>query len=161
MSAPWIATGYAYEFRLQQDDPKTELCVLTVIADRPHPGPTVALDPAVAQDEPDTASLLAYPNPAKPERTHAATEIAWSTGSESPGTVLVASYPLDEGLPADDDDAVAMLERLRLQGGEFMVIRPYCYWWLEAYPGLEAHLSSTCRLLFEDQLVGKLYDLRR
>jgi len=161
MSAPWIAPGYAYEFRLLEDDPESELCALTVIADRADPGPIVATDPAVVRDKSNGAFLVADPNPAKPERTHAATEIAWSTGSDSSGTVLAASYPLDEGLPNDDDDAVATLERLRAQGGEFLVITPYCSWWLEAYPGFENHLSSNGRLLLEDDLVGRLYDLRR
>jgi hypothetical protein len=159
-SAPWIAPGYAYEFRLQRQD-GPELGALTVIADRAAPGPTVVADPAEGRDQPEGVFLIAAPNPAKAQGTHAGTEISWSTGNGSAGTVLVASYPLEEGLPADDADAVATLERLRARGGEFMLIAPVCAWWLEAYPGLDKHLSAYYRLLLDDQLVGKLYDLRR
>ena len=46
------------------------------------------------------------------------------------------------GRPANDDQAVAELERLRAEGTRFVVVGWPAFWWLEAYPGLARHLDS-------------------
>jgi hypothetical protein len=73
---------------------------------------------------------------------------------------MVASYPLEEGLPADDSDAVAALEQLRADGGEFMLVASACLGLLDLYPGLEQHLSEHYTVLPLDPGLGRLYDLR-
>jgi Glycosyl transferase family 2 len=161
-SAPWIAPGWAYEFRLEQHgDGESELSSLTVIADRAAPGPSVESNSSPRQNPPgEGAYLLADPNPGRAAGTHANTDVCWSTGNGSAGVVLVASYPLEEELPADDSDAVAALEQLRADGGEFMLVASACLGLLELYPGLEQHLSEHYRLLSLDPGLGRLYDLR-
>lgn len=43
--------------------------------------------------------------------------------------------------PADDDEAIDLLERLRLDGVECLVVPAASAWWLDTYSGLGAHLS--------------------
>jgi glycosyltransferase involved in cell wall biosynthesis len=161
-AAPWIAPGFAYEFRLQLDEADEEVDVVTVVADRAAPGPIAsALASTGRRALPDDGPyLVADPNPAAAHGTHANSEITWSTGNVSSGTVTVASYALDWGMPADDDDAIAVLERLRAERGELLLVPQPCLPWLELYPGLERQLASRYSLLFEDAGVGHLYDLR-
>jgi hypothetical protein len=160
---PWIAPGFAYEFRLHRDDePDVELAALTVVADRAAPGPAVGAASAESGDQPaEVAYLLAAANPANAQGTHAGTEILWSTGNGAAGTVTVASYSLAEGMPTNDEEAIAILERLRAEGGEFIFIARSCLSWLELYQGLEHYLTTQYALVLEDPSIGRLYDLRR
>jgi hypothetical protein len=152
MTAPWIAHGYAYEFRLhrQDDDAEVELSAVTVIADRADPGPTVVTDQTPSSDRPEGAFLVAVPNPAKPQGTHASMQVSWSTGDGSARAVLVASYPFEGGMPRNDEEAIAVLERLRGDGGEFMFFSEACLPWLEHYAGLERYLAERYAVVIED-----------
>lgn len=44
--------------------------------------------------------------------------------------------------PGDSDEAIALLERLRRRGAEYLVFPAPAYWWLEHYEGLRAHLET-------------------
>jgi glycosyltransferase involved in cell wall biosynthesis len=46
------------------------------------------------------------------------------------------------GPPADDDTAIAELERLRLEGADFIVFASGAFWWLDYYAGFARHLKS-------------------
>jgi glycosyltransferase involved in cell wall biosynthesis len=159
--ADWIAPGFGYEFRLALDGMDEEIDALTVVADRASPGPAVVDEAKEHGENPDRRRfLLADPNPASPKGTHGTTEISWSTGNGSSGTVSVASYPLDSGMPAGDDEAIAWLEQLRVEGGEFLLVPHPCLAWLDLYPGFERHLVDRYSVVFEQADVGRLYDLR-
>jgi hypothetical protein len=161
-AAPWIAPGHAYEFRLLSNgDQKRVLALATVVADTA--GSTTVHDEAGAVSELPTAGafLVAKPNPAPVIDTHARTEVSWSTGDGSSGDVVVASHPLEQGLPEDGAAAIAELERLRASGGDFLLMPPHANWWLDLYPELDQRLTKHYRLLVNDSQVGRLYDLRR
>jgi hypothetical protein len=63
------------------------------------------------------------------------------------------------GYPADDAAAIAELERLRRGGAEFMVFPTPMLYWLDAYAGLERHLSENARRVLENDRVS-IFDLR-
>lgn len=44
--------------------------------------------------------------------------------------------------PADDEEAIALLEAERAAGAEYLVVPAAEAWWLEHYPGLAAHLAA-------------------
>jgi hypothetical protein len=57
-------------------------------------------------------------------------------------------FPCDEqgtigatGNPADGQDAIALLERLRARGATHIVFLDPESWWLEHYEGLQEHLG--------------------
>jgi glycosyltransferase involved in cell wall biosynthesis len=63
------------------------------------------------------------------------------------------------GPPADDEEAVRELERLRREGAAFVVFAWPCFWWLDFYRGLSRHLRSH----FECVMTGErmvVFDLR-
>jgi hypothetical protein len=57
-------------------------------------------------------------------------------------------FPQDEGgvyagyYPADSDDAIAQLERLRARGGGYFLLPKTSLWWLDHYRGLGSHLEE-------------------
>jgi transposase len=53
--------------------------------------------------------------------------------------------------PADSDDAVAQLERLRDAGAEYLVLPSTAYWWLDFYGALARHLLTTARVAHHDE----------
>jgi glycosyltransferase involved in cell wall biosynthesis len=63
------------------------------------------------------------------------------------------------GRPADDQEAVDELERLRREGATFAVFAWPALWWLDHYQGLRDHLADRYqRVLDNDRLV--VFDLR-
>jgi glycosyltransferase involved in cell wall biosynthesis len=53
------------------------------------------------------------------------------------------------GPPADDEAAIAELERLRHQGAEYLVVAWPAFWWLDHYRGWTEHLRSRHATLLE------------
>jgi GT2 family glycosyltransferase len=47
--------------------------------------------------------------------------------------------------PADDEEAVELLEKSRGEGAEYLVIPAAESWWLDHYAGFAAHLATCCR----------------
>jgi hypothetical protein len=55
------------------------------------------------------------------------------------------------GAPADEEEALAALERMRAQSiGYFAVAWP-AFWWLEEYPGLARELRDGGSVLVDDE----------
>jgi hypothetical protein len=52
--------------------------------------------------------------------------------------------------PADSRDAIAQLERLRADGGEFFVLPRTGFWWLDHYEGLARYLTGRCHEVYRD-----------
>jgi hypothetical protein len=63
------------------------------------------------------------------------------------------------GRPADDDDAIRELERLRQHAPGFMVFGWPAFWWLEHYAGLHRHLRSKFSCVLENDRVV-VFDLQ-
>jgi GT2 family glycosyltransferase len=61
--------------------------------------------------------------------------------------------------PADSLDAIAQLERLRAQGGEYLVIPRPALWWLDHYRELRRYLDSRCRRIVEQNDLCFIYQL--
>lgn len=55
------------------------------------------------------------------------------------------------GPPADDDAAIAEVERLRRQGAAYLVVAWPAFWWLEHYRGWAEHLRSRYATLLETE----------
>jgi hypothetical protein len=63
------------------------------------------------------------------------------------------------GPPNDDADALREFERLRLAGGEFLVVGWPAFWWLQHYRGFHRHLRERFAPVLEnDDLI--IFDLR-
>jgi hypothetical protein len=63
------------------------------------------------------------------------------------------------GPPADDEAAIAELERLRTGGAEYLVVAWPAFWWLEHYRGWAEHLRSHHAALLETEDV-RVFGLR-
>ncbi len=63
-----------------------------------------------------------------------------------------------DGLPADDDGALAELDRLRAAGVSKLVLWRNDFWALDYYPSLRDHLSSRCAELLRTPEV-RIYGL--
>ena len=61
-------------------------------------------------------------------------------------------------LPADDEAAIADLERLRERGAEYLVLTARSLWWVDHYGGFRRHLGRYRRLV-EDPETAVIYDL--
>jgi hypothetical protein len=54
------------------------------------------------------------------------------------------------GPPADDQQAVRELERLRQAGARYIIFARHASWWFDCYPGLREYLRSNFRLVGDD-----------
>jgi hypothetical protein len=52
---------------------------------------------------------------------------------------------------------VQELERLRGRGGQFLIVPPTGFWWLEHYAEFAEYLRSRCRIVLEDPEVGAIF----
>jgi hypothetical protein len=57
------------------------------------------------------------------------------------------------GPPADDEQAIGEMERLRRQGAQYIVFPWVAFWWLEHYESWVKYLSRAGRCLIRDELV--------
>ncbi len=53
--------------------------------------------------------------------------------------------------PADSREAVALLEEMRQQGGEFVLFPKTVLWWLDYYEGLREHLEARYESVYSDK----------
>lgn len=53
--------------------------------------------------------------------------------------------------PANSVEAIHQLEKLRKEGGDFLVLPVSMYWWLQFYLEFAAHLAQHCPLVVEEQ----------
>ncbi len=72
---------------------------------------------------------------------------------------------LDDGTysghhPADDDEAIAELERLRKRGAEYLVVPATSLWWLDHYQGFRRHLDGYRRASV-DPATAVIYELEQ
>jgi hypothetical protein len=63
------------------------------------------------------------------------------------------------GRPADDQTAIAELERMRGEGAAFAVFIWSTFWWLEHYAQFHRHLSSRYERVLQNEL-ATVFDLR-
>ncbi len=63
--------------------------------------------------------------------------------------------------PADSEEAIDHLERLRDGGAEYLVVPPTYGWWLSHYDGLRRHLDSRYEAVRCDERAGAIYRLER
>ncbi len=61
--------------------------------------------------------------------------------------------------PGDGDAAIAHVEDLRAQGGQFLVFPRTSYWWLDFYEGLREHLDGRYRRILDDEDTCAIYAL--
>ena len=54
------------------------------------------------------------------------------------------------GVPANSEEAINLLDRMRAEGAGFLLIPGWARWWLDYYEGLSRHLAVNARLLAED-----------
>jgi len=64
------------------------------------------------------------------------------------------------GPPADDDAAIAEIERLRQEGPGLVVFAWPAFWWLDHYTHMREHLESTSRCVLENERLVA-FDLTR
>jgi GT2 family glycosyltransferase len=61
--------------------------------------------------------------------------------------------------PADSTEAIALLERERADGAQYIVFPSAALWWLEHYSGLGMHLQAHARLAARHEHVCVIYEL--
>jgi hypothetical protein len=61
--------------------------------------------------------------------------------------------------PATSEDAVAQLEAMRAEGGQFLVLPSTGLWWLDHYSGFGAHLEANYPVLVRDTETCVIYSL--
>jgi GT2 family glycosyltransferase len=61
--------------------------------------------------------------------------------------------------PADSEEAIEQLERLRGDGAQYLVVPPAYLWWLEHYEGLRDHLQGRYRPVRSDERAGAIFHL--
>ena len=61
--------------------------------------------------------------------------------------------------PADGDEAVALLERARGLGAQYLLVPATALWWLGHYPRFAAHLETRCDRVFAEAQTCHLYSL--
>ena len=79
---------------------------------------------------------------------------AWGTGEVVAGRRRIPFLERDGqywGPPADDEVAIAELERLRRLGAGFMVFAWPAFWWLDHYAGLHRYLRERFTCVIEDE----------
>jgi glycosyltransferase involved in cell wall biosynthesis/GT2 family glycosyltransferase len=75
-------------------------------------------------------------------------------------------FPQDENgsyagrAPADSQVAIAQLERLRLKGGEFLLLPRASWWWLDQYAEFFSHLSKCYTEVRLEAGTAAIFDLR-
>jgi glycosyltransferase involved in cell wall biosynthesis len=156
--APWLTAGRVYEFRLCDGaDPSVLLDTVTVAkAASPAEADALSGDAAVLTGQPYVTAT-----PRVPWADGAATTcISWSTADGSLGAIYVVVYPFDANVPHDDRTAVACLERVIGAGAEFLLVPAFSLWWLDVFSGMAAYLTSQHRLLFADETLCRLYQLK-
>jgi hypothetical protein len=62
--------------------------------------------------------------------------------------------------PADSDEAVRRLEKLRRRGATFFVLPASAFWWLDHYAGFAAHLTEKYKVALRNQGACLIFDLR-
>jgi glycosyltransferase involved in cell wall biosynthesis len=62
--------------------------------------------------------------------------------------------------PADDAEAIARLEAVRAEGGQYLVFPQTALWWLDHYVGLREHLERRYRSIARPEDAGLIFDLR-
>jgi GT2 family glycosyltransferase len=61
--------------------------------------------------------------------------------------------------PANSEEAIGQLERLRAGGAEYLAVPPTYRWWLNYYDGLREHLEAHCEAVVADEDAGSIYRL--
>jgi glycosyltransferase involved in cell wall biosynthesis len=62
--------------------------------------------------------------------------------------------------PADSNEAIAQLERLRTKGGDYLLLPSTAFWWLEHYAGFKQHLEKQHQLALHSEDTCLIYALR-
>jgi len=61
--------------------------------------------------------------------------------------------------PADSEEAIGHLERLRSAGAQYLVVPPTYRWWLRHYEQFHAHLDDHYQVVHSDERGGDIYRL--
>ncbi len=157
--ALWIQSGKVYEFRLYKDKEGTkqsESIASVAVAQNNTPFYTPSSGPP--QDK-NGAFIQAFPNPVPAETNQGKTTISWSTGDGSNGVIHVTEKSLQAYYPPNGREAIAHLERLRAQGGEFLIAPRNAFIFFQRYPELEEHLDHRYRIVEDDEMC-RIYALR-
>ena len=61
--------------------------------------------------------------------------------------------------PGTSSEVLLSLERLRQQGGNYLLIPFTQYWWLDHFPEFGRYVKQNCRLIASKDEVGMLISL--
>jgi hypothetical protein len=156
--AHWIRAGTAYEFRLCKEDAGQSKVLASVVVTQNN---TALYTPTSGQPHNKNGAFIdASPNPVPAGPNRGKTIIKWSTGDGSNGVIHVTEKSLQAHYPPDGCEAIAHLERLRAEGGEFLLAPRSAFAFFEQYPDLKEYLDRHYRVVEDDQLC-RIYDVRK
>ncbi len=155
--AHWIRAGTAYEFRLCKEDAGQSKVLSSVVVTQNN---TTLYTPTSGQPHNKNGAFIhASPNPVPAGPNQGKTIIKWSTGDGSNGVIHVTEKSLQAHYPPDGCEAIAHLERLRAEGGEFLLAPRSAFAFFERYPDLKEYLDHHYRVVEDDQIC-RIYGLR-
>ncbi len=155
--APWIGRGSIYEFCLYAGkEHRQRLATVKMIFGTA----LYDLTPTDFDLQNGQAVLAAQLSSVPPGIHFAKAAISWNTGDGSWGQVYVTIRDINIPYPADSAAAIAQLEKLIYQGGEYLLAPPNAFPLLEQYPELKEHLERHYRLLPSEENICRIYDLR-
>jgi len=158
--APWIETGKSYEFRLYAGTDHTKrLATVTVTRSSDEVIATAAGKSTKLGQEP---VLTANLNPVPTEEKLGKVTVSWSTGDDSEGQVYVCEDHRDVGghYVANDEEAIAYLEAMRMKGGEYVLFPAISFCWLEHYVEFRRHLIDNYSVVVDQEDTCLIFALR-
>lgn len=156
--ATWIVTRAFYHFRLYKSAARDKLLASVKVSQEPTNGHGPPPEPDGDQAG---AFITASPNPVPAEPSPGKTTITWSTGDDSPGIVDVLINAERLRYPTDGADAIAQLETLRAEGGQFLLVPREAFDLLNRYSKVKEYLDQHYRALPADSATCLIYDLRQ
>jgi glycosyltransferase involved in cell wall biosynthesis len=154
----WIVPRAIYNFRLYKSAARDNLLASVQVSQEPTSGRMPLPDPEVDQGG---AFITASPNPVPAGPSPGKTTITWSTGDDSPGIVDVLVNIERLRFPTDGADAIAQLETLRAEGGQFLLVPCEAFGLLNRYAQVKEYLDQHYRALAADSATCLIYDLRQ
>jgi hypothetical protein len=158
----WIEAGMTYEFSLYGDLEFSKRLARLLVRGVPEPlsiKNAESTPQELARD--DGVMLTAIPNPVFAGEESGVTNIAWSTGDGSEGQVYVSSGGSYAGRdPANNDEALRLLESTKARGAQYLLIPAKSFWWLNDYNEFRDHVEARYPAIMQDESTCIIFHLR-
>jgi glycosyltransferase involved in cell wall biosynthesis len=155
----WLRAGRTYEFRLYKGLERNML-LATVKVTWKDTG-VLAVSPEGVPSY-SAGVLTVVPNQDLTGDGISTPTITWSTGDGSEGQVYMSEHNMYAGYyPANSAAAIAHLEALRNQGGDYLLFPSTAFWWLDYYAEFKQYLDHEYHMVVRQEDICLIYALRK